>query len=683
MEIERVVQSYITFPDNTKLPVLKIVLSGVSGGDTLTLDATFKISLITKAAGMIATSSYFWQASVISQAEYNQLTTNTIGDDTGFKLASISRGGSYTRGGWYCDRLYYKGQSIAWVKVFTGYASYEISPMCILVDTNDNLIIMQSSYFGFGCPYLLSSVPSPAYIYNDTVVAQILPISSYDTKYINWNGGTGTAIISDNISGLVPDPEPEPPEVQNPFFLLEQVNKVSNVYGNIYPMFSKGTDTYRFASLTGNDITCIQAGNNFYFATLDSNNSLFEAILPEDSVLYTRATYTGEDWTEYTIPGSETLPDPLTIYYIEYTGITAIKETPYYVSADFSQGMFDAYYFLLTGVDPYNKAGAIEHGGGGGTWDLIEDTVTPPSLSPLSSIVGFFNVWKIDKAHLVQLSAFMMGNSLESLWAKTFIDLVDCIISLSILPVSPNTAGNAEITIGGYASGVYSDYVTDQYFVVNCGNLTVPEFYGCYLDYAPYTEIEIYLPYIGTMKLDADTIVGKTINVNYHIDVLTGSCVAFISSDGTILYTFNGCCAQTVPITSEQYGNIAASILTLAGATAAVIGSGGAAGAVIAGGVAAAGSALNFSKQSVSKSGHIGGTAGLMAVQYPYLIITRPKVAWSENQNNFTGYPSFITSTIGSLSGYTEFEQVHLDGLTCTGDEKAELELLLKGGVIL
>ena len=676
MELERVVQSNLTLSDGTIIPVLKVVLSGVNTGDALTFSAAFKTAIIEQAEGFSTTSAYHCSKTV--WPDYSSLSSQTIGDDTGFKLSVSFRVIGDINAN-FTGRLYYKGLNVALFTVWTGYGTYESAPICILVDTNDNLILTSD---GFGCPFLLSSTFSGITINNHVVITNILPLSSYDLSKITWAGGNGTATISDNVSGLLPDPDPTPPEEQYPFFLLEQVNKVNNVTG-VYEMFSIGTDVYRFGSLTGDNVTCIQAGNNYYFATLSADNTLFEVVYPEGSVIYSKATYTGEDWTEYIIPATETLPEPLTIYYIEYDGVTPIKNAPYYGSADFAQGMFDAYYYLLTGVDPYHEAGAIEHGGGGGTWDLIEDTVTPPSLSPLSSIVGFFNVWKIDKAHLVQLSAFMMGNSLESLWAKTFIDLVDCIISLSILPVSPTTAGNAEITIGGYASGVYSDYVTDQYFVLDCGNLTVPEFYGCYLDYAPYTEIEIYLPYIGSMRLDADTIVGKTINVTYHIDVLTGSCVAFISSDGTILYTFNGCCSQTVPITSEQYGNIAASILTLAGATAAVIATGGAAGAVIAGGVAAAGSALNLSKQSVSKSGHLGGTAGLMAVQYPYLIITRPTVAWSENQNNFTGYPSFITSTIGSLTGYTEFESVHLDGLTCTGDEKAELELLLKGGVIL
>ena len=83
------------------------------------------------------------------------------------------------------------------------------------------------------------------------------------------------------------------------------------------------------------------------------------------------------------------------------------------------------------------------------------------------------------------------------------------------------------------------------------------------------------------------------------------------------------------------------------------------------------------------RSGSNASTTGLMSVQTPYLIITRPRQAIPENQNTYTGYPSFITEQIGDLIGYTEVEIIHMHDMSCTNEEFKEIEELLISGVII
>ena len=52
-------------------------------------------------------------------------------------------------------------------------------------------------------------------------------------------------------------------------------------------------------------------------------------------------------------------------------------------------------------------------------------------------------------------------------------------------------------------------------------------------------------------------------------------------------------------------------------------------------------------------------------------------------QNEFMGYPAFITSTLAELTGYTEVDSIHLENVDATDAELSEIETLLKGGVIL
>ena len=96
-----------------------------------------------------------------------------------------------------------------------------------------------------------------------------------------------------------------------------------------------------------------------------------------------------------------------------------------------------------------------------------------------------------------------------------------------------------------------------------------------------------------------------------------------------------------------------------------------------------ASTAVNSMKPSVEKSGSMGGMGGMLGVQTPYLILTRPRQARPARQNTFTGYPSFITMKLSDCSGYTEIESIHLEKISATEQELSEIESLLKGGVIL
>lgn len=92
---------------------------------------------------------------------------------------------------------------------------------------------------------------------------------------------------------------------------------------------------------------------------------------------------------------------------------------------------------------------------------------------------------------------------------------------------------------------------------------------------------------------------------------------------------------------------------------------------------------VNDLKPSIERSGSISGGGGLLANQTPFLILTRPRQCLPEFQNEFSGYPSFITAFLGDVSGYTEVHSVRLTGVQATDNEIDEIISLLKNGVIL
>lgn len=333
--------------------------------------------------------------------------------------------------------------------------------------------------------------------------------------------------------------------------------------------------------------------------------------------------------------------------------------------------------------DPYEGGGISVIGGGTGNFDTSSESINIPGLPATTAVsTGFLTLFNPTTANLRDLASYMWANPLFDLsaWRKIFADPMGAILGLSIVPVSVPASGNAEVTVGNIPTGIQMPLVSSQYVVVDCGSIQVKEFWGGYLDYSPYTKAEIYLPYCGIHAIDIDDIMGKTVNVVYHIDILSGACCVYVKCDTAILYTFIGQCSSSIPITGDNWTNVINGVLSAAVSVGSMVATGGATAPMALPQLAS--TVTNSLKPSIEKSGAMGGTGGLLAYQYPYLIITRPRQALPENQNKYMGYPSFVTAELGSLKGYTEVEQVHLENINATDSELKEIETLLKNGVI-
>lgn len=324
-------------------------------------------------------------------------------------------------------------------------------------------------------------------------------------------------------------------------------------------------------------------------------------------------------------------------------------------------------------------------GGGGGSYDPTSDPIDFPSLPTGGALTsGMIKGFVIGSVALSQLQNKLWDMSIFDI-ATQFQKLVnqplDCLISLHALPVLPTTGNSEEIKLGSFATGVNGLRITNQYVTIDCGTYTVPLFWGSALDYAPYTTAAIYLPFIGIRELKIEDIQGLTIGLKYHVDVLNGSCTAFIKCGASVLYSFTGSCIQHIPATSQTSDLLHNNISSI-GPVAVGLATGNPAAAV-AGGVAGAINSAT-AKNHVSRSGDLAGSAGILGEFTPYLIFHRPKQSLAKNYNRFKGYPCNITYTLSSLTGYTEVEHVHLTGITgATDTELSEIERLLKKGVII
>lgn len=335
-------------------------------------------------------------------------------------------------------------------------------------------------------------------------------------------------------------------------------------------------------------------------------------------------------------------------------------------------------------TDPYAPGDITDKDGGNGDFDATSEPVDIPPLPTISATdTGFLTLFNPSLTNIRDLAAYMWANPLFDVnaYKKILANPMDAILGLSIVPCAVPASTSKNVTVGNIPTGVSMPVCDSQYLSIDCGSINVREYWGAYLDYSPYTKAELYLPYCGIHPIDIDDIMGKAVNVVYHVDILTGACVAYVKCGDSVLYSYIGQCASSIPVSGSDWTNMINGIINASTAIGSMAATGGLTAPMAASTIAT--TAVNTIKPSIERSGSLSGTGGIMGNQIPYLILTRPRQALPELQNQFSGYPSFISSYLGDLIGYTEVDSIHLEGIPATGAELNEIESILKGGVIL
>lgn len=352
---------------------------------------------------------------------------------------------------------------------------------------------------------------------------------------------------------------------------------------------------------------------------------------------------------------------------------------------------------IVNTANPYPNIEDSDTGGGEGDAGGTSDTIPVPSLPTISALgSGLIQLYNPSSSQLAAFGRWLWAGSgagldLEDL-KKVFNDPMDMILGLSIFPVAIPSSGDDYIKMGNVSSTVSAPVASAQYAYRDMGTLDINRYYNSYLDYAPYTKVQIFLPYIGIKQLNTDEVMGKTLGLKYAIDLLSGACVAHITVNGSLMYEFGGTCNAQVPLTGRDMTSVLQSLVGAVAGGAMIIGglaAGAGAGAGAVAGATATG-AVNASaigagligsarsvlgmKPTVEHASGIGGTTGYMSSQTPFLIIERPRLCHPENQEHFTGYPGFIYRRVGDCEGFTKFVNVELTRIHATKEELEELE---------
>lgn len=323
------------------------------------------------------------------------------------------------------------------------------------------------------------------------------------------------------------------------------------------------------------------------------------------------------------------------------------------------------------------------------------DPNTPPSPSvpivvpPLPNTVNsnkLFTVYNPSSSQLDALGGYLWDSSIIAAIRDIWQDPMDGLISLQQVYVTPVTGSAHNIILGFLDSGVSSPVVTQQFVEVNCGSVTVPENKKNATDYAPYTSLHLYLPFIGIVELDTNECMKSTISVKYKVDVYTGTCLATVSVDreedmpnDPILYTYSGNCSQQLPLTS---GNATGMLSALVGAVTAGISVGSGGGLSTLAGAQLLGNSLTHDMMHVSHSGNISANAGIMGQKKPYLIIGRRHCYDANNYNSYYGFPANKTVVLGNHVGFCRVKSAWIK-TSALQEEYNQIMELLENGVFI
>ena len=313
------------------------------------------------------------------------------------------------------------------------------------------------------------------------------------------------------------------------------------------------------------------------------------------------------------------------------------------------------------------------------TWDSTTSaSMYEITHEQLNSFINYFWGSGITAdSNILELLQGLYGNISEAVLGVTFVP-----INLAI-PKSQKG-----VKIGRLETSFLWNYITDNVVAKTIGTIDIkPQSKRkTFFDYAPYTEIKLYLPYLGIVDLDTNSYMDTTLTVKLIVDVASGNASYALLSDGCLYDTFTFQLGVSIPFTLSNGSQIQASYMQNAISCALTV-----ATTPInpVSGVKTIGTELSaltdVTVPSYNNKGSISGASTLGNCQNCILYIKRPIYNRPSNYGRMVGFPVNKTFKLSTLKGYTVCENAKIASFDSkpTDTEYNEIISLLEKGVIL
>lgn len=297
------------------------------------------------------------------------------------------------------------------------------------------------------------------------------------------------------------------------------------------------------------------------------------------------------------------------------------------------------------------------------------------STGDVSAGIGVLtSTFKMTKDRLIQLGQFLWSANIFDQFSLINNNPIENIVSCKSIPINQDGT-NQEIILGNVSTGVNGEKISNNFSKQVIGSILIDEYYHNFLDYTPYTNVILYLPYIGFKELDTTLVMNKTIQVIYTVDSITGGCLAQVYINNVRLYEFTGNVGIDIPITASNRAQVEAGYIQAGvGATASALG----------GNIGSAATSLLNSATSqyhYASTGNPNPMCVASTNRTCYVIIDRPNYQELKAFNHTRGRKCYLSKTIGSLHGFTVCDSnIDLSGINATQSELEELKEILSSG---
>ena len=214
-----------------------------------------------------------------------------------------------------------------------------------------------------------------------------------------------------------------------------------------------------------------------------------------------------------------------------------------------------------------------------------------------------------------------------------------------------------------------------EYFISdNCGNN--------FLDYSPYTEIKLYIPFCGMVELPPNIFINSTVSVDMIVDIISGSCKGIVMCNNTFYTSINGSLMCSLPLSLEQCATKSLNVINSANSIMSGIIFGNKNYSAL-NTVTTLGEAMiennNIAPSHIS--GNMDSVVNFYNPQICILFMSYPDVNMGDIGKTH-GKVCNYQDTLNNCHGYTVVNNPHLE-IKCTNTEKDEITKLLEQGVIL
>lgn len=284
------------------------------------------------------------------------------------------------------------------------------------------------------------------------------------------------------------------------------------------------------------------------------------------------------------------------------------------------------------------------------------------------------NSVKLSNLHNYWITQNQMQSFYSSVWETDLTDfvkgaftgiysnLISNVVSLKFMPTTAENLGGTGDTspvILGFKT--YDDLTvqtigTTTAPIVNIGSYKFSKEYNSFADYAPYTDVRLYLPFVGVVPIDTNLFMGSgggetaTLNIKAQYDLQSGLITYFIMRNKTMISSVSGRMAVEVPVSLQSgldtFSTISRNFVGKATSFAGNIATGNPIGMVadIAQGSATA------PPQTVFAS--TGGDGAFYSHPKCMIMIRHPQYNRPKNYSHVVGFPAYVTKKVSDLKGF-------------------------------